>query len=85
MGGEVFPFRMNVRPVAAFAGPLEFKPPIGDLTLITNKKMWSGHLRQAMRDIPGGGLPVYPQGGPEWRRPMPEKESGWQREQSLPP
>jgi len=52
-GRRGLPFRMNVRPVAAFAGPLEFKPLIGDLTLITNKKMWSGHLRQAMRDIPG--------------------------------
>ena len=52
MGDEVFPFRMKVRPVAVFAEPLEFKPLIPDLTFITNKKMWSGHLRQAMREIP---------------------------------
>ena len=32
--------------------PLEFKPRTGDLRFITNKKMWSGHLRQAMREIP---------------------------------
>jgi len=52
MGGEVFPCRMRVRPVAVFAEPLEFKPLIEDLAFITNKKMWSGHLRQAMREIP---------------------------------
>ena len=52
MGDEVFPFRMKFRPVAVFAEPLEFKPLIPDLTFITNKKMWSGHLRQAMREIP---------------------------------
>ena len=52
MGDEVFPYRMKVRPVAVFAEPLEFKPLILDLAFITNKKMWSGHLRQAMREIP---------------------------------
>ena len=35
-----------------FDPPVEFKPLIPDLTFITNKKMWSGHLRQAMREIP---------------------------------
>ncbi|SCL76753.1 EVE domain protein [Methanoculleus chikugoensis] len=53
MGDEVFPYRMKVRPVAVFAEPLEFKPLIGDLRFITNKTMWSGHLRVAMREIPG--------------------------------
>ncbi|SCL74144.1 EVE domain protein [Methanoculleus chikugoensis] len=52
MGDEVFPFRMKVRPVAVFAEPLEFKPLIQDLIFITNKTMWSGHLRIAMREIP---------------------------------
>jgi predicted RNA-binding protein len=52
MGDEVFPFRMKVRPVAVFAEPLEFKQLIPDLKFITNKTMWSGHLRQAMREIP---------------------------------
>ena len=52
MGDEVFPYRMKVRPVAVFAEPLEFKPLIGDLKFITNKTMWSGHLRIAMREIP---------------------------------
>jgi len=52
MGNEVFPFRMKVRPVAIFDEPLEFKPLIPDLKFITNKKMWSGHLRVAMREIP---------------------------------
>ena len=53
MGDEVFPYRMKVRPIRVFAEPLEFKPLIGDLKFITNKTMWSGHLRQAMREIPG--------------------------------
>jgi len=52
MGDEIFPYRMKVRPVAVFAEPLEFKPLIEDLAFITNKTMWSGHLRQAMREIP---------------------------------
>ena len=52
MGDEVFPFRMKVKPVAVFPEPLEFKPLIEDLAFITNKTMWSGHLRQAMREIP---------------------------------
>ncbi len=52
MGDEVFPFRMKVRPAAVFAEPLEFKPLIPDLKFITNKTMWSGHLRIAMREIP---------------------------------
>ncbi|MDI6720600.1 MAG: EVE domain-containing protein [Methanomicrobiales archaeon] len=52
MGDEVFPYRMKVRPVAVFQEPLEFKPLIKDLKFITNKTTWSGHLRQAMREIP---------------------------------
>ncbi len=56
MGDEVFPYRMKVRPVAVFPEPLEFNPLIEDLRFITNKKMWSGHLRQAMREIPEEGL-----------------------------
>ncbi len=52
MGDEVFPCRMKVRPVAIFVEPLEFKPLIGDLNFITNKAMWSGHLRRAGREIP---------------------------------
>ncbi len=52
MGDEVFPYRMKVRPIKVFPEPLEFKPLIPDLKFITNKTMWSGHLRQAMREIP---------------------------------
>ena len=52
MGDEGFPSRMKVRPVAVFPEPLEFKPLIEGLAFITNKKMWSGHLRVAMREIP---------------------------------
>jgi predicted RNA-binding protein len=43
---------MKVRPVTVFPEPLEFKPLIEDLKFITNKTMWSGHLRIAMREIP---------------------------------
>jgi len=52
MGNEVFPYRVRLKPVNIFPEPLEFKPLIPDLTFITNKTMWSGHLRQAMREIP---------------------------------
>ena len=52
MGNEVFPYRVRLKPVSIFPEPLEFKPLIGDLTFITNKTMWSGHLRNAMREIP---------------------------------
>lgn len=52
MGDEAFPYRVKIKPVAIFDKPLEFKPLVPDLKFITNKKMWSGHLRQAMREIP---------------------------------
>ena len=52
MGDEVFPYRVKVKPLRIFAEPLEFKSLVPDLIFITNKRMWSGHLRQAMREIP---------------------------------
>ncbi len=52
MGDEVFPCRVKVEPAAVFAEPLAFKPLIPDLAFVTNKTMWTGHLRQAMREIP---------------------------------
>jgi len=53
LGDEVFPLRIKLRPVKVFDPPVEFKPLIPDLKFITNKKMWSGHIRgQAMRQIP---------------------------------
>lgn len=52
MGDEVFPYRIKVKPLRIFAEPLEFKPLVQDLMFITKKKMWSGHLRQAIREIP---------------------------------
>jgi hypothetical protein len=63
MGDEVFPFRMKVRPIATFLEPLEFKPLIPDLKFITNKTMWSGHLRIAMREIPEEDYRLHPQAG----------------------
>jgi len=52
MGDEIFPYRVKVKPIHTFDKPLEFKPLVPDLKFITNKKMWSGHLRIAMREIP---------------------------------
>jgi predicted RNA-binding protein len=53
LGDELFPLRIKLRPVKIFDPPVEFKPLIPDMKFITNKKMWSGHIRgQAMREIP---------------------------------
>lgn len=53
LGNEVFPFRVKLKPIKIFREPVEFKPLIPRLKFITNKKMWSGHIRgQAMREIP---------------------------------
>ncbi len=52
-GNEVFPLRINLKPLRVFDPPVVFKPLIPELKFITNKKMWSGHIRgQAMREIP---------------------------------
>jgi predicted RNA-binding protein len=52
MGSEVFPYRFKLKSVKIFTKPLEFKPLIPILQFITNKVMWTGHLRVAMREIP---------------------------------
>ncbi len=52
MGDELFPYRCKLKPLKIFKHPLDFKPLISDLKFITNKTMWSGHLRVAMREIP---------------------------------
>lgn len=52
MGNEVFPYRFRLKPVKIFKNPVELKPLIPELGFITNKTMWSGHFRQAMREIP---------------------------------
>jgi len=52
MGDEVFPYRVHLKPVTIFKEPVEFKPLIPDLKFIKNKKMWTGHIRSAMREIP---------------------------------
>ena len=54
MGEEVFPFRFRLKPVKIFKEPVEIKPLIPELGFVTNKTMWSGHFRQAMREIPEG-------------------------------
>ena len=52
MGDERFPYRFSLKLVKTFKTPLEFKSLIPNLEFITNKTMWSGHLRVAMREIP---------------------------------
>ncbi len=52
MGDEVFPYRFRLKPEKIFRQPVEIKPLIPELGFVTNKKMWSGHFRQAMREIP---------------------------------
>jgi len=53
LGNEVFPLRLKLKPIKIFKEPIEFKPLVPKLHFITNKKMWSGHIRgQAMREIP---------------------------------
>lgn len=52
MGDEKFPFRFRLKPVKIFKTPIELKPLIPVLGFVTNKTMWSGHFRQAMREIP---------------------------------
>ena len=52
-GDEIFPLRIKLKTIEVFDPPVEFKPLIPNLTFITNKKQWSGHIRgQAMRMIP---------------------------------
>ena len=52
MGDEVFPYRFKLKTIKIFKEPVEFKPLIPDLQFIKNKKMWTGHIRVAMREIP---------------------------------
>lgn len=52
MGNESFPYRFRLKPVKIYKNPVELKPLISELIFITNKKMWSGHLRRPMRLIP---------------------------------
>jgi predicted RNA-binding protein len=52
LGNEVFPLRINLKPMKIFAKPIEFKPLVQELSFIKNKTMWSGSLRTAMRVIP---------------------------------
>ena len=49
---EIFPHRVMLEPVILPEEPLQFRELIPKLRFITNKKMWSGHLRRAMRTIP---------------------------------
>lgn len=52
MGEEIFPYRFKLKKIKVFSPPLEFKQLIPELQFITNKTMWTGHLRNAMRMIP---------------------------------
>lgn len=51
--GEIFPYRINIKPIKIFEKPIPFKPLVGKIKFITNKKVWSSHLLgRAMRIIP---------------------------------
>lgn len=52
LGNECFPLRLKLKPLKFFNPPIEFKPLIPTLGFIKNKKMWTGHIRGAMRVIP---------------------------------
>jgi predicted RNA-binding protein len=52
LGDEKFPFRIKIKPIQIFKEPIPFKPLIPSLSFIKNKKMWSGSIRTAMREIP---------------------------------
>jgi predicted RNA-binding protein len=52
LGNEKFPLRIKLKPVKIFKEPILFKPLIPSLSFIKNKKMWSGSIRTAMREIP---------------------------------
>ena len=49
---EIFPHRVKLEPMIIPKEPLQFTELIPKLKFITNKKMWSGHLRRAMRTVP---------------------------------
>jgi len=51
--GEIYPFRIKIRPIITPKRFLEFRPLVGKLHFITQKKMWGGHLQgKAMKLIP---------------------------------
>jgi predicted RNA-binding protein len=52
LGIERFPLRIKITLVEIFKEPILFKPLIPELSFIRNKKMWSGSIRTAMREIP---------------------------------
>ena len=52
LGSECFPLRLKLKPLKLFKPSIEFKPLIPKLGFIKNKKMWTGHIRGAMRVIP---------------------------------
>ncbi len=50
---EVFPLRIRLTTEKIFDPPIKFTPLIPKLKFITNKKMWTGHIRgKAIREIP---------------------------------
>lgn len=49
---EKFPLRIKIKIIKIFNEPILFAPLIPNLSFIKNKKMWSGSIRTAMREIP---------------------------------
>ena len=51
--GGIYPYRVKIRPLIIPKQFLEFRPLVGKLHFITQKKMWGGHLQgKAMKLIP---------------------------------
>ena len=49
---DLYPYRVKLEPVVLPKKLFPFDPLIPKLTFIVNKKLWTGHLRRAMRLIP---------------------------------
>lgn len=51
--GEMYPYRVKIRPIMGPKQFLEFRLLVDKLHFITQKKMWGGHLQgKAMKLIP---------------------------------
>jgi predicted RNA-binding protein len=49
---ESYPLRLKIKNIVQFPQELKFKSLIADLSFITNKRKWSGHIQgKAMRQI----------------------------------
>lgn len=52
MANEDFPLRIKIKLITRFDKPIQFKQLVPKLSFIKNKKVWTGSIRRAMREIP---------------------------------